>query len=83
MVVANALLSPELQLSKADPAGWGDLSVLDPERLPAEWADRFAALPRGPATLSDAELAAGRLPELQSAWLSAIEASWTERVLER
>ncbi len=83
MVVANALLSPELQLSKADPSGWGDLTVLDPRRLPVEWSDRFAALPRGPATLSDAELSARRLPELQSDWLAAIEAGWIENVLQK
>ncbi len=83
MVVANALLSPELQLSKADPAGWGDLTALDPARLPAEWATRFADLPRGPATLSDAELAAHRLPELQAAWLAAIETGWIQQVLEK
>ncbi|HRF50158.1 MAG TPA: ABC transporter substrate-binding protein [Anaerolineales bacterium] len=83
MVVANALLSPELQLSKADPEGWGDLTVLDPALLPADWAARFKDLPRGPATLSDAELASRRLPELQAAWLSAIEAGWIEQVLER
>jgi ABC-type uncharacterized transport system YnjBCD substrate-binding protein len=37
MVVANFLLSPEAQLSKALPDNWGDLPVLDPALLPAEW----------------------------------------------
>ena len=35
-VVANFLLSPEAQLRKADPTYWGDPSVLDPQKLPAE-----------------------------------------------
>ncbi len=30
-VVANFLLSPDAQLRKADPAVWGDPSVLDPQ----------------------------------------------------
>jgi hypothetical protein len=30
LVLSNYLLSPEIQLSKNDPANWGDLTVLDP-----------------------------------------------------
>lgn len=83
MVVADFLLSPEAQLSKADPAGWGDLPVLDPARLPADWQQKFDELPRGPATLSDAVLAAHRLPELPAAWITAIEQGWETNVLAR
>ena len=83
MVAANFLLSPEAQLSKADPSGWGDLPVLDPARLPADFQQQFAALPRGPATLPDAELAAKRLPELQAAWLTAFEQGWEANVLQK
>jgi putative spermidine/putrescine transport system substrate-binding protein len=83
MVAANFLLSPEAQLSKADPNGWGDLPVLDPARLPVEFQQQFAALPRGPATLPDSELAAKRLPELQAAWLTAFEQGWETNVLQK
>lgn len=83
MVVANFLLSPEAQLSKADPQGWGDLPVLDPALLPQDWQQQFNDLPRGPATLPDAVLAARRLPELPAAWLSAIENGWEANVLQR
>jgi len=83
MVVANFLLAPEAQLSKADPQGWGDLPVLDPALLPDEWQQQFDDLPRGPATLSDAELAAHRLPELPAAWLAAIEQGWEANVLQQ
>ncbi len=51
MVTADFLLSPEAQLSKADPAGWGDLAVLDPALLPADWQQqlrRSAARPGHP-----------------------------------
>lgn len=81
MVVANFLLSPEAQLSKADPAGWGDLSALDPALLPADWQQKFAGLPRGIATLPDEILAAHRLPELQAVWLTAIEEAWEQKIL--
>ncbi len=83
MVLANFLLSPEAQLSKADPNGWGDLPVLDLARLPAEWQPKFAALPRGPATLAPEVLAAKRLPELQAEWLQAIETGWEDNVLKK
>ncbi len=83
MVVANFLLSPEAQLSKAQPENWGDLPVLDPALLPAEWQAQFAALPRGVATLSTEELAAARLPELQAPWLTAIEQGWEMNVLQQ
>lgn len=83
MVTANFLLSPAAQLSKAQPENWGDLPVLDPARLPADLQTEFAAIPRGAATLSTEELAAARLPELQSAWLTAFEQGWQEWVLQQ
>lgn len=45
LVVCNFLLSPEAQYRKQQPAVWGDGTVLDLERLPAEWQQRFAAIP--------------------------------------
>ena len=83
MVVANFLLSPEAQLSKAQPENWGDLPVLDPALLSPEWQEQFAAIPRGAATLSTEELAAARLPELQAPWLTAMEQGWEGEVLQK
>ena len=83
MVLANFLLSPEAQLSKAQPANWGDLPVLDPALLPANLQAEFAAIPRGEATLSTEELAARRLPELQAPWLTAFEQGWEAEVLQK
>lgn len=81
MVAANFMTSPEAQFSKADPTGWGDLTPLDMTLLPQEWQEKFAGLPRGVATLPAETLAAHRLPELQAAWLTAIEAAWETYVL--
>jgi putative spermidine/putrescine transport system substrate-binding protein len=83
MVVANYLLSPEAQLSKALPDNWGDLPVLDPALMPAELKAQFDAIPRDDATLSTEELAAHRLPELQAPWLTAIEQGWEAEVLQK
>ena len=45
MVVSNFLISPAAQYRKQDPAYWGDGTVLDLSRLPAEWREKFAELP--------------------------------------
>lgn len=45
LVAVNHLLSPAAQFEKLKPAVWGDGSVLDVARLPAAWADSFAAVP--------------------------------------
>jgi putative spermidine/putrescine transport system substrate-binding protein len=82
MVVANFLLSPEAQLKKADPDVWGDFPAIDPGRLPPEWQARFRDLPRGPATLTDAELQSHQLPEPPSEILIHLEKGWEQHVLK-
>ncbi|MEE4136075.1 MAG: ABC transporter substrate-binding protein [Desulforhopalus sp.] len=82
MVVANFLLSPEAQLEKARPEVWGDFPAISPDRLPAEWRERFLALPRGPATLTDATLQSGQLPEPPSEVLIFLEKGWEQQVLK-
>lgn len=70
-VVANFLLSPEAQLRKADPAYWGDPSVLDPQKLPAAQQAALAAqIPSGLPTV---------LPEPHAGWVNALEQEWLRR----
>ena len=77
-VVANFMLSPAAQLRKADSRIWGDPTVLAIDRLPADIKADFAALPRGPATLSDADL--GRtLAEPHPSWVPRLESAWAKR----
>ncbi len=83
MVLANLLLSPEMQVSKADTANWGDFPTVDVSKLPATWKTKFASLPRGKATLSDEILSLKRLPELPAAWRIAAEKAWEEKVLKQ
>jgi len=83
MVTANLLLSPEAQLVKADPRVWGDLPAIDIQRLPAQWQERFQALPRGPATLPDRVLQRHRLPEPPSEILIRLEKGWERHVLKK
>ncbi len=78
MVLANFLLAPEAQAHAQDPRVLGNFTVLDLDRLaPADRA-RFDALPRGVATLSNAEL--GRpLLEPHSSWMTRITGEWERR----
>lgn len=72
-VVANFLLSPEAQLRKADPAVWGDPTVLDREKLTAVQQQQLAEFTAG------APDAVTVLPEPNAAWITALEAEWTKR----
>ena len=82
MVVANFLLSPEAQLVKADIEQWGDFPAIDITRLSPEWQKKFAALPRGVATLPDEVLQAHQLPEPPSEILIRLEKGWDTHVLK-
>lgn len=80
-VVANFLESPEAQVEKQDPDGWGDLTALSVDRLPED-ARKKLSEPEGTATLSTQELEENRVPEARSEWLLAIEDAWKEKVLK-
>ncbi|MGC6454145.1 MAG: ABC transporter substrate-binding protein [Candidatus Puniceispirillaceae bacterium] len=77
-VVANFMLSPEAQLRKADPRVWGDPTVLAMHLLTPEDRAKFNGLPRGVATLSEAELTT-TLAEPHPSWMKAIEVEWRRR----
>ncbi|ALR76478.1 ABC transporter substrate-binding protein [[Enterobacter] lignolyticus] len=65
-VVANFLLSPAAQSRKADPAVWGDPTVLDPAKLPAPPPH---AGDKTPPVLA----------EPHAAWVNALEQEWLRR----
>jgi len=72
-VVANLLLSPELQAIKADPQGLGIPTVLDPERLNQRQRDLFSEASESPYLLEDfgdtkTELPADRVAPLEDRW---------------
>lgn len=77
-IVANFMLSPDAQIHKANPAIWGDPTVLSSAKLPKAQQDRFEALPRGVATLSPADLDR-TLAEPHPSWVPALETEWRRR----
>ncbi|CAN5881858.1 ABC transporter substrate-binding protein [soil metagenome] len=81
-VLTNFLESPEAQLKKQDPKGWGDLTVLELDRLPEDVRKRFGKL-SGKATLSTEQLQENAVPEARTEWLLALEESWQDEVLKK
>jgi putative spermidine/putrescine transport system substrate-binding protein len=81
MVVADVAMSPAQQLAKADPEVWGQYTVLDQERLPAQVAAGFAELPRSPVVPPFSELVRGADPELSADWVAPLERGWRAAVL--
>lgn len=79
LVVINYLMSPEFQLRQSQVLGSVYPHRLD--RLSAEERKAVDRLPRGEATLSDAELAARAVPEAHSEYLERLEKDWREKVL--
>ena len=72
------MLSPEAQVKKADTAIWGDPTVLSMLKLTDSQRMAFNKLPRGIATLSNADLA-DTLAEPHPSWVSRLEAAWIKR----
>ncbi|MHB8646599.1 MAG: ABC transporter substrate-binding protein [Thermomicrobiales bacterium] len=83
LVLANFLESPAAQIEKAKVEVWGDAPVVDANRLPPADKATLLALPRGEATLPDADLAAKAVPELQATYLLRIDKDWMANVLKK
>jgi len=83
MVVANALLSPEAQLHKLDPRIWGDGTVLDIARLPAEWQEKFRALPGRRYAPPRSEIQSKALMELAPEYMIRMYDDFRHEVIEK
>ncbi|MDQ3628532.1 MAG: ABC transporter substrate-binding protein [Actinomycetota bacterium] len=81
MVVANLALSPEQQALKADPALWGQFTVLDTDRLSGPARARFDRLPASDVVPSYDVLSHNANPELSSEWVPRLDEGWRRAVL--
>ena len=76
-VVADFLLSPRAQARKADPAYWGDPTVLAVDTLDENDRALFDAIDTGPWSLP---IGAGLvLPEPHASWAAELERLWLTR----
>jgi putative spermidine/putrescine transport system substrate-binding protein len=82
MLFINAMLDPEMQASKYDPSRWGDLPVLDLNRLSPEERALFHDLSPGKGALPLEEILQGRIPELPASFIPLLDEIWREAVLQ-
>ncbi|SUW64367.1 ABC-type uncharacterized transport system, periplasmic component [Buttiauxella agrestis] len=72
-VLANFLMSPEAQIRKANPAIWGDATVLDSSTLPQPLREQLDA--QKPVHQHSVPY----LAEPHAAWVEALEKEWLQR----
>ncbi|HEX3030871.1 MAG TPA: ABC transporter substrate-binding protein [Bacillota bacterium] len=82
MTAINFLLSPQAQLAKLDPAGWGDNTVLAMNKLPEQDQLKFRQLNRGASVLPAQELESALLPEVGPQYVDWIKEKWTNEVVK-
>jgi putative spermidine/putrescine transport system substrate-binding protein len=80
MVAINFMLSPAAQMTKFDPAHWGDGMVISTDKLSAEDKEVLDSIDRGEATLSIQTLEKHRIPEISAPYVDQIEKGWMEYV---
>lgn len=80
LILINSILSPELQASKYDPNNWGDLPVLDNNKLSVDEKALFKSIPIGAGVPSQEELLGKRVPEMPVQLIPIIEELWMETI---
>ncbi|WP_427340242.1 ABC transporter substrate-binding protein [Caloranaerobacter sp. DY30410] len=80
LAVINFILSPEAQASKYDPKNWGDLPVLDNNKLSDSEKSLFTNVKIGKGTLPQQYLLDHRVPEMPANLIPIIEEIWLENI---
>ncbi|HZK54991.1 MAG TPA: ABC transporter substrate-binding protein [Desulfosporosinus sp.] len=80
LVVINAILSPDIQASKYDAKNWGDLPVLDNNKLNSQEKQLFSNIPLGKGVIPQDQLLQKRLPELSADLIPVIEEVWQSQI---
>lgn len=80
LALINYILNVESQATKYAPATWGDLPVLDNDKLTQAEKDRLASIETGAASLPQDELLENRLPEMPANLVPIIEKIWLEEI---
>lgn len=83
LAVIDYILSVEAQASKYVPKTWGDLPVLDNNKLSEEERKVFEAIELGEAAIPQDVLLSHRVPEMPADLVPIIEKIWMETVPEK
>src|SRR5699024_1830607 len=80
MAAIDYILNVEVQASKYVPGNWGDLPVVDNNKLSAEEKEILESVDLGKATLPQDVLAEHRIPEIPADLVPIIEKIWMETI---
>lgn len=80
MALIDYILNVESQASKYNPDIWGDLPVLDNEKLSEDEKGVFSSIKLGDATIPQDLLFKSRLPEMSAELIPLIEKIWIEEI---
>lgn len=80
LCLADAILSPEMQASKMDPAVWGTLPVMDFSKLSDDEAELFSDIDLTEAGLPADFVVAKRVTELPAHLIPLIEELWLDQI---
>ena len=82
LVLSNFLMSPEIQLSKSRPENWGDLTVLNTDKLSENLKVQFKKVNKGDAILPLEVLYREGVPEISAKYIDIIESAWEKEMLK-
>ncbi len=80
MAAIDYILNAEVQASKYVPENWGDLPVVDNNKLSGEEKEILESVDLGKATLPQDVLAEHRIPEMPADLVPIIEKIWMETI---
>ncbi len=83
MVVCNFLISPEAQYQKMDPQVWGDGTILDLNKLPGDWREKFQTLPTRKYAPKRSEIQAKALQELAPEYMIRLAEDFRKNIINR
>ncbi len=81
MVVCNFLISVEAQYQKMNPQVWGDGTILDLDKLPEDWPEKFQTLPTRKYAPDRAEIQAKALQELAPEYMIRLAEDFRKRII--
>ncbi len=81
MLVIDFMQSPEAQIEKMKPDVWGDLAVIDANKLTEEQQQMLAEIEKAPAIIPVAELAEKRHVDMNAKYIDWVEQVWDENII--
>ncbi len=82
MLVIDFLQSPEAQIEKMKPEVWGDLTVIDINKLSSEQMELLSKIEEDPAIIPVAELSQKSHVDMNAKYIDWVEQVWDENIIE-